>query len=86
MLPKGASSNNTGRSPRVFQLDGEGMHMPVFTFEKISSPVRPAIAPIVKKQRGLLVQILNRFVGARVRRTSPGEKGGIARRQQRSQE
>jgi len=37
--------------------------MPVFTFEKISPPVRRGpIPPIAKKQRGVIVQILDRFV------------------------
>ena len=58
--------------------------MPVFTFEKISPPVRRGpIPPIVKKQRGVIVQILDRFVEARVKRTRPGEKGVVARRQQK---
>jgi len=43
--------------------------MPAFTFEKISPPVRRGpIAPIQKKQRGVIVQILDRFVEARVKR------------------
>jgi hypothetical protein len=51
--------------------------MPAFSFEKISPPVRRGpIAPIVKKQRGVIVQILNRFVEARVKRE---QKGVIAR-------
>jgi hypothetical protein len=54
--------------------------MPVFTFEKISPPVRRGpIAPIVKKQRGVIVQILNRFVEARVKRTQREDNGVIAR-------
>ncbi|MHB8271331.1 hypothetical protein [Bradyrhizobium sp.] len=52
--------------------------MPAFTFEKISPPVRRGpIPPIVKKQRGLIVQILGSFVEARVKRRE--EKGVIAR-------
>jgi hypothetical protein len=52
--------------------------MPAFTFEKISPPVRRGpIPPIVKKQRGLIVKILDSFVEARVKRTQ--EKGVIAR-------
>jgi hypothetical protein len=44
--------------------------MPAFTFEKISPPAsRGPIAPIVVKKRGVIVQILNRFVDARVKRT-----------------
>lgn len=54
--------------------------MPAFTFEKISPPVRRGPIPsIEKKQRGVIVQILDRFVEARVRRTRRGEKGVIAR-------
>lgn len=54
--------------------------MPAFTFEKISPPVRRGpLPPIVKKQRGVIVQILDRFVEARVKRTSREEKA--ARRQ-----
>ncbi len=48
--------------------------MPAFTFEKISPPAsRGPIAPIVVKKRGVIVQILDRFVEARVRRA--GVKG-----------
>ncbi|QWG24651.1 hypothetical protein KMZ93_07075 [Bradyrhizobium sediminis] len=58
--------------------------MPAFTFEKISPPVRRGPIPsIEKKQRGVIVQILDRFVEARVKRTSRVEKGVIARRQRR---
>jgi len=58
--------------------------MPVFTFEKISPPVRRGpIPPIVKKQRGVIVQILDRFVEARVRRAVREENGVVARRQQK---
>ena len=41
--------------------------MPVITFEKISEPRGPA-APIAKKSRGLMAQIVDRFVEARVKR------------------
>lgn len=55
--------------------------MPAFTFEKISPPVRRGpIAPIETKQRGVIVQILGRFVEARVKRA---EKGVIARRERK---
>ena len=56
--------------------------MPAFTFEKISPPVRRGpIPPIEKKQRGVIVQILDRFVEARVKRATreQEEKGVIAR-------
>ena len=56
--------------------------MPAFTFEKISPPVRRGpIVPIAKKQRGVIVQVLDRFVEARVKRTLRREKGAISRRQ-----
>ena len=59
--------------------------MPAFTFEKISPPVRRGpLPPIAKKQRGVIVQILDRFVEARVKRTVRGEKGVAARRKQKS--
>jgi hypothetical protein len=55
--------------------------MPAFTFEKISPPVRRGpLPPIVKKQRGVIVQILDRFVEARVKRSVAKEKGVAARR------
>jgi hypothetical protein len=65
------------------QRRGESQ-MPAFTFEKISPPVRRGpIPPIVKKQRGLIVQILDSFVEARVKRTLRQEKGVIARNEQK---
>lgn len=59
--------------------------MPAFSFEKISPPVRRGpLPPIAKKQRGVIIQILGRFVEARVKRTMRDEeKGVIARRQNR---
>jgi hypothetical protein len=54
--------------------------MPAFIFETISPPVRRGpIAPIVKKQRGLIAQMLESFVEARVKKTQRGDKGVIAR-------
>ncbi len=58
--------------------------MPAFTFEKISPPIRRGpVPPIAKKQRGVIVQILDRFVEARVKRTLRVEKGTISRRRQK---
>jgi hypothetical protein len=49
--------------------------MPAFSFEKISPPVRRGpIAPIEQKQRGVIVQILDRFVERRIRRRLKAEK------------
>jgi hypothetical protein len=56
--------------------------MPAFTFEKISppAPVRSGPIPsIARKQRGVIVQILDRFVEARVKRGLREDKGVIAR-------
>ena len=58
--------------------------MPAFTFEKISPPVRRGPIPtIVKKQRGLIVQILDSFVEARVKKSERKDKGVIARREKK---
>ena len=47
--------------------------MPAFSFEKISPPAtRGPIAPIVVKKRGVIVQILDRLVEARVKRNQKG--------------
>ena len=58
--------------------------MPAFTFEKISPPARGgSITPVSTKQpqrhRGIIVQMLDRFVEARVKRTLREERGVIAR-------
>jgi hypothetical protein len=56
--------------------------MPAFTFEKISPPPagRGPIPPVAnKKQRGVIVQMLDRFVEARVKRNLREDKSVIAR-------
>ena len=57
--------------------------MPAFTFEKISPPTDRASVPVPpvanKKQRGVIVQMLDRFAEARVKRTLKEGKGVIAR-------
>jgi hypothetical protein len=54
--------------------------MPSFTFEKISLPTRRAPVPAIeKKQRGVIAQLLDRFVEARVKRALREEKAVIAR-------
>jgi hypothetical protein len=52
--------------------------MPVFTFEKISPPAdRGPIPPVAnKKQRGVIVQMLDRFAEARIKRTQRDEAKG----------
>jgi hypothetical protein len=58
--------------------------MPAFMFEKISPPVRRGPIPtIVKKQRGIIVQILDRLIEARIRRGQREERGAIARRSEK---
>jgi hypothetical protein len=55
--------------------------MPAFTFEKIPPPVRRGpVAPVVKKHRGVIVQILDRFVEARVARKLRRRKAVVARK------
>lgn len=55
--------------------------MPAFMFEKISPPVRRGpIAPIEQKQRGVIVQMLDRFVEARARRAASQDKVETVRR------
>ncbi len=67
--------------------------MPAFTFEKISPPssgpvssgpvlsVAKGVGPsTAKKQRGVIVQIIDRFIETRVRRSLTEEKGVVARR------
>jgi hypothetical protein len=58
--------------------------MPAFTFEKISPPAkRTAATPVAnKKQRGVLVQVLDRLAEARVRRKLKEEKGASTRNSQ----
>ena len=55
--------------------------MPAFMFEKISPPVRRGpIAPIVKKQRGLIAQMLGSFVQARVKKNEERANNGVIAR------
>jgi hypothetical protein len=66
--------------------------MPAFTFEKISPPAGGSVPSVAngsvpstaKKQRGAIVQILDRLVETRVKRTVIEEKGVIARQPPRS--
>jgi len=60
--------------------------MPVFTFEKISPPVRGPVPAIAETQRGVIVQILDRFVETRMKRTLLKDKGVIARHEPKSQD
>ncbi|MBR1191494.1 hypothetical protein JQ634_30175 [Bradyrhizobium sp. AUGA SZCCT0240] len=61
--------------------------MPAFMFEKISPPVRRGPAPPVanKKQRGVIVQMLDRFALARVKREKQEEEKGVIARHKPSE-
>jgi hypothetical protein len=50
--------------------------MPVFTFEKISSPARrvPATEPAAERPRSVIVRLLDRFVETRARRKAGADK------------
>ena len=64
-----------GKFQECFNSTTRGFTMPAFTFEKISSRVRrgpPAAA--TKKQRGVIVQILDRFAEARLKRKLHADK------------
>jgi hypothetical protein len=52
--------------------------MPVFTFEKISPPVRRApAAPVQKKPRGIISLVIERFAERRAQRAlRPSKRGG----------
>src|SRR3954468_20281043 len=68
-----------------FNSTKSGHRMPAFIFEKISPPVRRGpIAPIVKKQRGLIAQILGSFVEARAKKTRAGSATSARDRNKRS--
>jgi hypothetical protein len=77
-----------GDSRECFNSTMRGYTMPAFTFEKISPPVdRVPVTPIAnKKQRGVIVQILDRFAEARVKRTLKEGKGVVARSRHRPAE
>jgi hypothetical protein len=72
-----------GRLEECFNSTKRGYTMPAFMFEKISPPAdRGPVPPVAnKKQRGVIVQLLDRFAEARVRRSLREEKGVIARNQ-----
>jgi len=50
--------------------------MPAFTFEKISPPgERAPVTPVAnKKQRGVIVQMLDRFAEARVKKSKEEQR------------
>jgi hypothetical protein len=70
-----------GEIQGCFNSTVRGYTMPAFMFEKISPPLpRGPLPPVAKKQRGVIVKLLDRFVEARVKRSLREKKGFIARR------
>jgi hypothetical protein len=54
--------------------------MPAFSFEKISPPLRHGTPPsVAEKPRGVIVQILDRLLDARAKRSRHEDTGVIAR-------
>jgi hypothetical protein len=68
-----------------FVTSVEGLTMPVFTFEKISPPMRrvSASAPAAEKPRSVIVQILDRFAETRAKRKISADKA-VKPRQRKS--
>lgn len=70
--------------PKECHSTKRGYTMPAFTFEKITPPAnRTAVTPVAnKKQRGVIVQVLDRLAEARLRRKLKEEKGASSRNSQ----
>ena len=59
--------------------------MPAFSFEKIEPPAQDGpVPPAVKQQRSVFVQLLDRLVETRLKRTLD-EEGAAARKQKPSE-
>jgi hypothetical protein len=84
----GCSAQDIREAKECFNSTKRGYTMPAFTFEKISPPAdRGPVPPVAnKKQRGVIIQMLDRFAEARVKLTLKKEKGVIARNRHRSPE
>jgi hypothetical protein len=59
--------------------------MPAFMFEKIPPPVPPGPASTAKEHRSVLVQLLDRLVEVRIKRTVHEEEAVTAPRQKSSE-
>jgi hypothetical protein len=71
---KAFASQRIREKPReCFNSMMRGDTMPAFSFEKISEPIRHEAAPEVEKTqpRGVIIQILDRFVEARIKGAMP---------------
>lgn len=68
--------------PKECHSTKRGYTMPAFTFEKISPPAnRTAVTPVAnKKQRGVLVQVLDRLAEARLKRSLKEKKAASRRK------
>jgi hypothetical protein len=61
------------------------MHMPAFSFEKIKPPASDGpVPPAAKQHRSVLVQLLDRLVETRLKRTLD-EESAVAREQKPSE-
>jgi hypothetical protein len=70
-----------------FNSTKRGHPMPAFTFEKITPPARHTPpSPTPQKPRGLIVQILDRFVEARVKKSLRDERRTAGRGKPKSAE
>jgi hypothetical protein len=71
-LPGGIQGQFQGRT----STSVEGSIMPVFTFEKISPPMRrvPASSSAAEKPRGVLTRLVDRFSAARGRRANSDDQ------------
>ena len=66
--------------------------MPAFTFEKITPQTKRVTAPIAKnqskkrtgKRRGFIVQMLDRFVEARIKKDLRDEPGAVVRKKSKT--
>jgi hypothetical protein len=81
VMQRTSNEMTRGKFQGVSQLDGEGILMPAFSFEKLSPPAPGATAPPTpktsngktgekadKKPRGVIIQVLDRIAEARARR------------------
>ena len=68
---RGHSAQDIREARECFNSTKRGCTMPAFMFEKISPPAeRGPVAPVAnKKQRGVIIKILDRFAEARVKQS-----------------
>jgi hypothetical protein len=83
----GTSNKKWTKFKERFNSTERGLLMPAFTFEKITPPARQTPqSPAPQKPRGLIVQILDRFVEARAKKSLRDERRTAGRRKPKSAE